>query len=162
MQSSNVILGIDPGFDRLGWAVATGDKNSISILDARCISPPKSANINKRLSWLFHSCQKLLQEIKPTVAAIENIYFSKNITSAIHVAQVRGIILALLFEQNIPVFDYNPMQIKLAVAGNGRATKMAIKKMLGLQMKISDHLLLDDALDAVAVCLTHHLHSRQI
>lgn len=159
-----LILGIDPGYDRLGWAVGQISKKGRGepdIKDLGCIITSRKNTITQRYLTLDSELQKIIDEYRPQQLAIEGLFFSKNKTTALKVAEARGVILSCAARNKLEIFEYFPNQIKLAVTGNGRANKVAMEKMLRLQLilpiKKKDKKIIDDAMDAVGVVLTHTL-----
>ncbi|MFA5132252.1 MAG: crossover junction endodeoxyribonuclease RuvC [Candidatus Paceibacterota bacterium] len=150
------ILGIDPGFDRLGVCVLDKEGNKETLVHSRCIETSKKESFEKRLSDIGKTLTLILEEYKPEELAIEKLFFAKNQTTAINVAEVRGVVLYLAFTHGLTIHEYSPPEIKLAVAGHGRATKNDIAhmvpKILPNQVKKG---LLDDEVDAIAIALTH-------
>lgn len=157
--TATVVLAIDPGFDRLGWAVGTVTQGTIQQLDYGCITPPKTAHYD-RYAYIFDQLTTIVNQYHPTIAGIETLYFSKNVTTALKVSEVRGVIISLLLQHHITCLDYHPNSIKLAVTGQGNATKAAVEKMIRHQLKIPNDKLLDDTLDAIAILLTHAVSVR--
>ncbi|HSW90023.1 MAG TPA: crossover junction endodeoxyribonuclease RuvC [Patescibacteria group bacterium] len=148
------ILGLDPGFERLGWAVVEKDAHKFSLLTADVIHTPKTENIPSRLLLLGTALEKVLQEFNPQFAIIESLFFATNAKTAINVAQARGVIVYLCMKNGIEVIEKTPLQIKSAVTGDGHADKKAIEKMVRLQIKDIPSTLLDDAIDAIAAALS--------
>lgn len=152
-------IGIDPGYDRLGWAVGTLAQPK--LLGCDCIETDRSTDIFSRYHQLTHELEQILSEYKPNVAAIEELYFSKNTSTALRVSEARGVIIQSLLSQGISIVEYGPTTIKKVVTGSGRADKTAVAKMVQLQLG-STTAVLDDALDAAACFLTHAiLHDKQ-
>ncbi len=145
------ILAIDPGFDRLGIAVIEGDPSRPTHVWSACIEPPKGAR-EVRLAHVFSEIEKALATYKPNILALETLFFSTNKKTAIGVAEARGAILAAAGKAKIPVAEYSPQQVKLAVTGYGAADKKAmaqmIPKLLLLPPKPRRR---DDELDAIAL-----------
>ncbi len=157
---SPIIIGIDPGYDRLGWAVANYASESSDQAKLGCIKTNRNHSIIKRYQELEQKLEQIIKIHQPSEAAVETLFFSKNTKTALQVAEARGIILVTLLRHNVKIFEYNPMSIKEAVTGNGRADKQAVEKMIRLEFKIQDEPFLDDALDALGAVLTHHLYQR--
>jgi crossover junction endodeoxyribonuclease RuvC len=155
-----MIIGIDPGYDRMGWAVASPSETGWSRVKLGCIKTNPQESILKRYQQLDQELELIIRENQPTEAAVETIFFSKNTKTAIKVAEARGVILATLIRHHIKVFEYNPMSIKETVTGNGQADKLAVEKMIRLEFKISNQPYLDDALDALAAVLTHKVYQQ--
>ncbi len=159
--SNEIILGIDPGYDRLGWAIAQNNSGWTNI-KLGCIETNRTQTIIQRYQQLELDLQKIIDQYRPTQAAVETLFFANNVTTAMKVAEVRGIVLAILIRNNLAISQYNPMQIKETVTGTGKADKKAVEKMVRLEFKIAEKNILDDALDALAVVFTHYILSRNM
>lgn len=154
---TDILIGLDPGYDRIGWGIGQVTQGHLTVLAYGCIeTSPGDQRIN-RYQQLDTALTQLLQEYGPCEAGVETLFFSKNQTTAIHVAEARGVLLSALFRHQVAVYEYNPMSIKLAVTGTGRADKKAVEKMVRLQLKLppTTAKVLDDTLDALAILLTH-------
>lgn len=155
------ILGIDPGFDRLGICVIEKDSTKETLLFSTCITTSKKDSFESRLSSIAESLTKILKEYTPSELAIEKLFFTKNQLTAINVAEARGVILYLCHVHGLSVHEYSPPEIKVAVTGYGKATKndiaTMVPKILG---KVLEKNLLDDELDAIAIALTHSAHRK--
>lgn len=157
------ILGIDPGFDRLGICVLEKDGNKESLLHSSCVITSKKDTFEKRLEVLGTELTKVLKAWNPNELAIEKLFFAKNQTTAIQVAEVRGVILYLSQLHGLSVFEYSPPQVKVAVAGHGRANKADIELMVPRILKMPNKKgMLDDELDAIAIALTHSAHRKVV
>ncbi len=149
------ILGIDPGFGIIGFGVIDKTNSGISVVDYGVITTPKEMYFPERLKAIYDSMTKLIERYKPDEVAIEELFFNKNITTGIKVAEARGIIL-LTFQQNqLPIFEYTPQDIKLALTGVGRADKSQVQFMVKTLLHLQKVPRPDDAADAVAVALCH-------
>ncbi len=153
-------LGIDPGYGRLGWAVGRYDGSSWQEIELDCIQTPKSADLFSRYQQLEEELQAVIDRYQPTQAAVETLFFSKNTKTAMQVSETRGIILACLIRNQLPVNQYNPNTIKQTVTGNGHADKKAVEKMIRMEFKLRNEKIVDDAIDALAVVLTDSIQSR--
>jgi crossover junction endodeoxyribonuclease RuvC len=155
------ILGIDPGFDRLGICILDKDGSKETLVHSLCVQTSKKDTFEKRLGAIGKELEALIEKFKPEELAIEKLFFAKNQTTAINVAEVRGVVLYLAHTYGLTINEYSPPEIKLAVAGHGKATKADIahmvSKILAKQIKSS---LLDDELDAIAIALTHSAHRK--
>lgn len=155
------ILGIDPGFDRLGICILDKEENKETLIYSTCIQTSKKDSFEKRLFFAGDELRKVIEKHKPEELAIEKLFFTKNQTTAINVAEIRGVILYLSYINNLSINEYSPPEIKLAVTGYGRATKqdmaIMIPKILNSQIKGN---LLDDELDSIAIALTHSAHRK--
>ena len=143
------VLGLDPGIERTGFAILESDRGEVfSLLECGRILTNRRAPFSNRLMLIAEDVRKLIREFRPDAAALEQIFFSKNVKTAINVSHARGVLLELLEENGIPVQEFNPGSIKLAITGSGRADKIQMRKMIHLLLKRDiPH---DDALDAVA------------
>ena len=148
------VLGIDPGSGIVGFGLVQKDANP-KMLDAGVIKTTIGGETSQRLLELYISLKELLEELKPDTAAVEKLFFAQNVTTAMTVSQARGVILLALAEAKIPVHEYTPLQIKMAMTGYGRATKAQIQEMVRVQLKLKKKPSPDDAADALAVALTY-------
>lgn len=149
------ILAIDPGYDRCGWAILETQQNS-APLQFDSIVTEKTQTFFERLTQILSQLDQTIQLYHPTELAIETLFFSKNVKTAMRVAEVRGAITGLCLQRGMKIFEYSPVEVKQASTGNGKADKKAVEKMVRLQLKIPlSAKLLDDTLDALAVGLTH-------
>lgn len=150
-----IILGIDPGYGLVGYGVIEKTSSKIKMLDYGAIDTPKNITFSKRLNVIYKCIQKLIETYKPDCVAIEELFFGRNITTAIRVAEARGVILLAVENCHLPVFEYKPNEIKLALTGMGQANKsqmeFMVKTILGLEKKPKP----DDAADALAVAICH-------
>lgn len=149
------LLGIDPGYDRLGWAVGTLTGAKLGQIQFGTIQTNPKATLFERYGVIDQELTKILKEFQPCEAALESLFFNKNVTTAIHVSEARGVVMSCLFRHKVNFFEYTPSQIKVAVTGNGRADKTAVERMLRLQLGLKNEKVLDDAMDAVGALLTH-------
>lgn len=150
------VLSIDPGFERLGIAVIEklkGEKEK--LLFSECFETEKKLSFEKRLVLLGEHLEKILLEFSPDHLAIESLFLNTNQRTAMHVAEARGVIIYAGVKAGLQLFEYAPPQIKVAVAGNGRADKKAITKMIPLLLKIEKQIKRDDEYDAIAIGLAH-------
>lgn len=154
------ILGIDPGTATTGWAVVEEVKKNPRLVACGCINTSKIKTDAERLVEIGHDIQKLLKKYKPAEAAIEDLFFFKNLKTAITVAQARGVILYEIKGNKLPLFSYTPLQVKQALTGYGRAEKKQIQIMVKNILKLKCVPKPDDAADAVAIAICH-LNSRR-
>lgn len=150
-----IILGIDPGYAIVGFGVIEKDKRGkCKVLDYGAINTPKEEDFPVRLAMIQDGMKCLMQKFKPDAVAVEELFFNQNITTGIAVAEARGVILCTAIQSVSKVFEFTPMQIKLAITGNGKADKKSVqfmtKTLLGLRSVPKP----DDAADALAVALT--------
>ena len=151
------VLAIDPGFDRIGLAVMKLERDRPKLLFSECFKTDAKRVRTERLFAIGQEVKKVIKKWRPETLAIETLFFNTNITSAIGVAEARGIIIYEAAKANIQIFEYGPQTIKIAVTGYGKAdkTQMAtmVKKLVNLSEKTSKRL--DDEMDAIALGITH-------
>lgn len=151
-----IILSIDPGFDKLGYAFFDKTKtNAINYKFSGLIKTDKSFNHEYRLEKIYSQLQSLIQVNKPDLIVLEQLFFHKNVTTAIKVAQAQGVIFLLAAQVKIPIKYLTPLQIKQIITGYGNADKKAVAKMLGLLMKEQLPVCEDDQSDAIACGLAY-------
>jgi crossover junction endodeoxyribonuclease RuvC len=145
------ILGIDPGYDRVGIAVI--DKGV--LVHSECFSTSRVDDFHKRLGEIGQKINKIIKKYSPDAMAIESLFITKNQKTAMKVAEARGVISYEACLKNIPIYEYSPPQIKVAITGHGGSDKTQIIKMIPLLLKIkAKKKALDDEYDAIAVALT--------
>lgn len=153
----NKILAIDPGFDRVGLAILDREKGNPRILFSKCIETDSKDFHGKRLQTIGEEIKKVIRKWKPGVLAIETLFFNTNITSALGVAEARGVIIYEAVNAGLVICEYSPQSIKIAVTGYGKATKdqlaNMVKRLVILPTKPSRRL--DDEIDAIALGITH-------
>lgn len=149
------ILGIDPGFGRIGYGVIEQTRgNEWQALGYGCITTNPKESFVERLKDLHEELVDAIKQYKPTRMAVEELFFFKNVTTAMEVAQARGVILLTAIENNLPVDEFTPLQVKQAMTGYGRAEKSQMQKMVSVILGIKGKIKSDDAADALAVALT--------
>lgn len=148
------ILGIDPGYGRIGWGVIEGDKNSWKLVASGCLETKASTPFLKRLQELRNHLQQVIKKYKPDKAGVEQLFFAKNAKTAMDVGQARGVILVTLFDAGLPIIEATPMQVKQSVVGYGKADKLQIQHMVALQLGLKNKKMQDDMADALAIALT--------
>ena len=150
-----LVLGIDPGYDRLGVALVKKDGGKEELVFSDCfLSSPKDT-LGERLLSVGNELEKLIKEHKPDTVATEKLYFTVNQKTAMSVAEARGVISYLSAKHKIPLFEYTPPEIKLTVTGYGNANKKQVAEMIPRLIKISKGIKYDDEYDAIAIALTH-------
>ena len=147
------ILGIDPGYERLGVAIIEKNTTGKEVVLF-------SDDMPERLFELGRALSAVIKNHKPDAAAIEELYFAKNTKTAMLVAEARGVIQYIIREAGLPCFAYHPNAIKIAVTGHGGATKDDIAFMIPKLVSLSGSKKIDDELDAIAVALTHSANGR--
>ncbi len=151
------ILSIDPGYDRVGWAVGTQENRKIQILEYGIIQTSSKKMIGQRYQDILKELKIICEKHNPKTLAIEKLYFSKNTTTALRVSEAKGIIIGACLSFVSAIFEYDPSTIKLCVTGNGAANKQAVEKMVRMQLHLEASPQVDDTIDALAILLTHFL-----
>lgn len=149
------IIGIDPGTARVGWGLIEGDSTAYHMKQYGCIETDKETQAYHRLSEIYREVLGILETERPDQVVIEKLFFARNVTTAMAVGQARGVILLAAAHANLPIYEYTPMQVKLIVAGHGRAEKIQVQEMIQLLLKLKEIPKPDDAADALAIALTH-------
>ncbi len=144
------VLAIDPGFDRLGVAVVEGTSSHPFLVWSACIEPSQGKP-PQRLAEVYSAVLKIVKKYSPDRIAVESLFFSKNKKTALGVAEARGAILAAAGVVGMPVYEYSPQEVKIAVTGYGNAKKEAIMRMVPLLIKIPTGKKRDDEYDAIAL-----------
>ncbi|MEK9209295.1 MAG: crossover junction endodeoxyribonuclease RuvC [Patescibacteria group bacterium] len=147
------ILGIDPGFSRMGWAMAEKTEKKEKLIEAGCIQTKAGQKHEARLLQLGLALETIIKKHKPAALAMEKLYFAKNQKTALAVAEARGVVLYLAGLHRLKVLEFAPSEIKMGLTGYGRADKNQIKKILKLILGTNDLPKLDDATDAIAIAL---------
>ena len=162
-STSLTILGIDPGYDRVGWGVVRTKSSELRTESFGCITTDKNQPLTTRYQQIDPELEEIIRKYKPQEAAVESLFFFKNHKTAMHVAEARGVIISCLFRNRVKFFEYTPLQIKQVVTGYGRADKKAVEKMVRMELKMKDERLkmkgLDDSIDALAVAMAHNFMS---
>ncbi len=152
----NRVVGIDPGFDRIGVAILEGGRGAQTLLHSECIVTNKKDSHDKRLLQLGSRLQEVIAEWTPSHLAIEKLFFNQNTSTALKVAEARGVILFQAAQAGLEVFEYSPQDVKIAVTGYGQADKTSVENMVYKLVKIDGgKKKFDDEIDAVAAGLTH-------
>jgi crossover junction endodeoxyribonuclease RuvC len=155
-----IILGIDPGFARVGWATMDAQSSKYNLQNYGCIETSKDTPSDERLVDVYKQVCKLIKKYEPDALAIEELFFTNNAKTAFKVGEARGVIILSGAIQDIPIFSYTPLQVKIAVTGYGNADKPQVGRMLKAILKLREMPKLDDTVDAIAVALTHAFTKR--
>lgn len=150
-----ITLGIDPGTALLGWGVVDEQAGTLSLVECGVLKTPAGMPQAQRLLSIFNGLKELLNTYRPDAAAVEELFFSKNVTTALTVGQARGVVLLALAEAAIPLFEYKPLVVKQAVAGYGGADKKQMQEMVRMTLRLAAVPRPDDAADAVAIAICH-------
>jgi len=161
-----IILGVDPGSAIAGYAILNKEKDKnqpLKVIDFGCITTESSSPTGERLKKVYREVLKLIAKYKPDLMSIESLYFFKNLKTVMPVSQAKGVILLAAAEKNIPVLEFTPLQVKMTVAGYGRAEKKQVIEMIKRLLNLEEFDLKennrkkDDAFDAlgVAICAAY-------
>ena len=162
------ILGIDPGTGICGFGVIEiqSPQNSLhgqtKMLDSGVITTPPHTPLPDRLLDIYESLHQIIEQNRPQIASVEKLFFTKNITTGISVAEARGVILLVCKQHNLPIFEYTPNEIKKTLTGYGSADKKQMQEMVKLHLGLNQVPKPDDAADALAAAITHSLVNRPI
>jgi crossover junction endodeoxyribonuclease RuvC len=154
------IIGIDPGTGILGFGVVDVIKGKARMVTAGVITTPAHTPIDERLEEIFDGLTEIIAEAKPEVMSIEQLFFARNVTTAISVAQARGVAMLTGRRAKLPIAEYTPMQIKQTLTGYGKADKKQVQEMVRLHLGLKDVPKPDDCADALAAAITHSMMSR--
>lgn len=148
------ILGIDPGYGIVGYGIIYST-TFIETIDYGVVSTPKELSLPERLEVIYSSIESLILSYKPDVVAIEELFYFRNQTTVIPVAEARGVILLACRKNGVPIYEYTPLQIKQALTGVGRAEKQQVQFMVKSILGLDSIPKPDDAADALAVAICH-------
>lgn len=154
------IIGIDPGTGILGFGVIDVTANKLTVVDAGVITTPPYTPLDERLEEIFDGLTGIIADTKPEVMSIEKLFFARNVTTAISVAHARGVAMLVGRKAKMPIAEYTPLQIKQTITGYGKADKKQVQEMVRVQLGLKEIPKPDDAADALAAAITHHLMNR--
>ncbi len=149
------ILGIDPGYAIIGWGVIDYQQGRFLPVDFGAVTTPAGMPFGQRLQLIHDGVTQQLTTHYPDVLAIEKLYFQSNKTTAIEVAEARGVILLAAQQAGVPVFEYTPLQVKSAVTGYGQAPKPQVMEMTRRLLRLTKVPKPDDTADALAIAICH-------
>ena len=150
-----IVLGIDPGYALMGWGVVESEGSRIRLINYGCVETKAGVPMQTRLRTLQLGVRDLLRIYRPDDVAFEELFFARNVTTALMVGAARGAAIIAAAEYTENLYEYTPMQIKQAVTGDGRADKKQIQQMVKMLLKMDDVPRPDDAADAIACAITH-------
>lgn len=149
------ILGIDPGTAIMGWGVVEADGGDVAMIGYGALTTPAKTPLPRRLELLYNGLGHILAEFRPDAAAVEELFFSKNVTTALAVGHARGVALLALAQAGVRVFEYKPMVVKQAVVGYGHADKKQVQELVRMTLSLDHIPQPDDAADALAIAICH-------
>jgi len=150
-----LVLGVDPGSLVTGYGLVKKEDNRLIYVGGGKISLPHSQPFHQRIHKIFLSLTEIVQAYHPEEMSIEDVFFAKNVKSALKIGHVRGAALVAAIQCGLRVFEYTPLQVKQSVVGYGRATKEQVRAMVKLILKLDTQLSLDTG-DALAIAICHH------
>jgi crossover junction endodeoxyribonuclease RuvC len=156
-----VVMGIDPGVANTGFGVVRLAGTQMSAIDGGVIEAPGDEPPERRLARIHASLAELVEWHDPAAVALEDVYFGRNVRSAIGVGQARGVAMLAAADRGIPCFDYTPQAVKMAVCGSGAAAKDQVQRMVGSLLSLPEPPRSDHAADALAVAICHASHGPQ-
>lgn len=150
------ILGIDPGTATTGFGVIEFEQGKTALtLDYGVVATDKNLPMSNRLAILYDDLSAIITQHRPDVVAVEQLFFARNVTTAIAVGQARGVVLLVVARARLPIVEYTPLQVKQAVTGYGRADKKQVQHMVQSILHLKSLPRPDDAADALAIAITH-------
>ncbi|OGI67336.1 crossover junction endodeoxyribonuclease RuvC [Candidatus Nomurabacteria bacterium RIFCSPLOWO2_01_FULL_41_12] len=155
------ILGIDPGFERLGIAILEKSKSKKEcVIFSECFKTSAKLEFSERLNLIGIEVRRIIKKYKPEILAIETLFLNTNQKTVMRVAEARGVVMYEAAQVGLKIFEATPLQIKIATTGYGRADKTQVMKMIQILVEIEEKKTSDDELDAIATALTAfaHLH----
>ena len=151
-------LGIDPGTAITGYGLVREEAGGLALIDCGVITTPAGQPLPARLQTIYQELSNLVARLQPAVAAVEELFFSRNVRTALSVGHARGVALLALADAGLPIYEYKPAEVKQAIAGYGGADKHQVQEMVRMLLNLDHVPQPDDAADAVAVAVCH-IHS---
>ncbi|MDO8668266.1 MAG: crossover junction endodeoxyribonuclease RuvC [bacterium] len=161
---SNLILGIDPGIADTGFGVIKNENNKLTCLDYGSIKTSAKLNLSDRLEIINLELNKLIKKYQPNLISIEELFFCKNVKTALIVGQARGVIILTAKQNKVPIVEFTPLQVKQAVSTYGQADKQQVQRMVKIILNLKKLPKPDDAADAlaIAICAVNSLTIRNL
>lgn len=147
------ILGIDPGTATTGFGIVEKKQSKLISVDYGVISTPKELDMSNRLLILYEDIKEIIDHYKPDIIAVEQLFFARNVTTAITVGQARGVVLLAAQKADLKIIEFTPLQVKQSVTGYGQATKKQVQEMVKKILDLSQIPKPDDAADALAIAI---------
>ena len=160
LAGAPVVLGVDPGLTRCGVGAVHGPAQRPGLVLAECIRTPADMPLEIRLLHIHAELTRIISEVAPVAVAVERVLFSGNVRTAMPTGQAAGVALLAAAEHGLPVVAYSPNEVKQTVAGDGRADKDAVARLVAAQLGLAVPPRPVDVTDALAVAITHLAHSR--
>jgi crossover junction endodeoxyribonuclease RuvC len=156
-----LVLGIDPGTAITGYGLVKGEDDDLTLVAYGAITTSSDQPLPERLQRIYEELTALIEERQPAAVAVEELFFSKNVRTALSVGQARGVVLLAAANAGLPIHEYTPLQVKQAITGYGRATKDQVQQMVRMLLALDSVPQPDDAADAIAVAICH-IHSAKL
>lgn len=154
------IIGIDPGTGILGFGIIEAERGKTRLVDAGVIRTPVKEDDAVRLQTIYDELTDIISQNRPDAMSVEKLFFARNVTTAMTVAQARGVVLLCGRQSELPIYEYTPLQIKQAVTGYGKADKKQMQEMVRVILQLKEIPKPDDAADALAAAITHSMTVR--
>lgn len=154
-KDSEIIIGIDPGTQITGYGIIKVVGNTYQAIDYGCIRPPARYKLTDRYLIIFNALEEIIDKHSPDALVVETQYVKKNVQSAIKLGMARGIAIVAAKKRGVSIFEYAPSKAKLAVVGNGSASKSQVQKMVQFLLRLSELPTPEDAADALALAICH-------
>lgn len=150
-----LILGIDPGIAILGYGLVQYEANKFTVIDYGAVTTAAGTQMSGRLTRIYNELIEIIERYKPDAFAVEELFFNKNIKTALTVGHARGVAVLAGSKSGLPIYEYTPLQVKQAVVGYGRAEKSQIQQMVKILLNLREIPKPDDVADALAVAICH-------
>lgn len=150
-----IILGVDPGIAIMGYGLINYEGNRLSVIDYGAVTTEPKSSMPERLSIIYRGLKDIINKYNPEAFSVEELFFNKNVKTALTVGHARGVILLAAYEAGLNIYEYTPLQVKQAIVGYGRAEKIQIQQMVKIILNLSSIPKPDDAADALAIAICH-------
>lgn len=149
------VLGIDPGIAIVGYSILDFENNKFKLIEYGCVTTSSTSPLTERLKFIYTEMENIIREFKPQDMAIEELFFNKNVKTAITVAQARGVEILSGINNGLSVYEYTPLQVKQGIVGYGRADKFQVQQSVKNLLRLDHIPKPDDAADAIAIAICH-------
>ena len=156
-----LVLGIDPGTAITGYGLVREDDEGLALVECGVITTPADQPLPQRLQTIYRGLAAIIGQHRPDQVAVEELFFSRNVRTALSVGHARGVALLALADAGLPIFEYKPLEVKQAIAGYGGADKQQVQEMVRMLLRLNHVPQPDDAADAIAVAVCH-IHSARM
>jgi crossover junction endodeoxyribonuclease RuvC len=156
-----LVLGVDPGTAITGYGLVHEQDDRLSLVECGVVTTPSSQPLPERLQTIYRGLSDVIRRCQPEEGAVEELFFSRNVRTALSVGHARGVALLALADAGLPIYEYKPLEVKQAVAGYGGADKQQVQEMVRMLLNLDRVPQPDDAADAVAVAVCH-IHSARM